>query len=105
MGWASRKNTETEKEKRAGQADIILVCRSEEIEREYGEFLERTGAMLETVKNFFDACSEIDENKPDFIKKIAPHVERLTIEMILNYPSPNQLVTDLKILQSVRFKK
>ncbi|HEX8289790.1 MAG TPA: hypothetical protein VF556_17545 [Pyrinomonadaceae bacterium] len=96
MGWASRKNKEEEKR------TAYIVFPNDELRDEYSDFMKRTRGLLETATKFMDAGCELDENAPDFLDKVGPHVEAFFVELILNYGSPSQLVADMETLSRVK---
>lgn len=96
MGWAERQNKQ-EKGRTA-----IIVFPNDELREEFSDFTKRTRALLETVKTFSDSSCELNENAPDFFKKMEPIIEKFFTDIMLNYASFNQIEADLETLAQVR---
>lgn len=96
MGWASRQNKED------SDRQIVVVCPSTEVNNDFAAFASRTKKALQIMQRFIDAGCELDENAPDFEKKIYPLIAQLMFDFGTNYPTPNVLKTDIKTLSQVR---
>lgn len=77
---------------------IRIVFPNDEIKARFGEMMMRTAQAMTATKTFFDACIEMDEDAPDFISQIAPHLEKLVVDLVLIYPNPNLFDADLDTL-------
>lgn len=82
----------------ANNETIKIIFPNDDLKAEYGEMMARTALQMAATKTFFDACTEIDEEAPDFIKRLGPHLEKFVVDMFLIYPNPNLFDSDLNTL-------
>jgi len=70
---------------------IRIAFPSDELKQSYSD-------MMAATKNFFDVVCELDDNAPDLTEKVAPHLEKFIVDLMLIYPTPNFFDTDLQTL-------
>lgn len=81
-----------------GNENIRIAFPNDELKQQFSEMMARTGQQMVATKTFFDACVELDEDAPDFMEKISPHLHKFVVDVVLTYPNPNQFDADLNTL-------
>jgi hypothetical protein len=82
---------------------VLIVCDKPETEKGISEIFARTAEFLSSFSEFTSAMAELDEDKPNVIEHDRIY-EKLLLNFVNIYPTPNHLEADIETFKSVFLK-